>query len=1019
MRPNPVFQGLQIVFCLLILADLGTASAAAEEGRPRILVLCSYSQGDSFADDELNGFMEVYERNFPDAMGPMIEHMDLKRYPEDEHKRLLFDLYRHRYFGKKIDQVVVFDGPATAFALEHRSQLFPEAGLVFAGVAISNRSMISRANGVTCVLARPDVFGTTELMLQLHPGVRHVLVMLDGADDNEHVDAVLQEIENSIPAFKDRLSFTIFRNIDGNLSEMLSAVESLNNSSLVLCGSIRDGRDGWEINKSKALEMISSHSSVPVYGLWDNQLGSGIVGGKLVSGRALGESAATLAVDVLRGKSSNIIQTAASAAKFDWVQMNRFGIARQSLPAGSAVVNVPLSIYEEHSPLILALATMLLSVVLGLVTISALNIRQKSGTERELKESERNYRELAVQLPQTVFELDDRGNIVFINLTGSRAFGIDSQDLSGDMSLLELVAEVDRENANEDIRLALSGNPQVREYRLLKKDGSTFPAIAYSIPVVKDGRTVGIRGIFLDISERKRTELALQESENKFRGLAEKSLVGVYIIQDWRFKYINPRFAEMFGHSIEEMSQKMELKDLVMPDDWPKVQGDFEKCLADEIESINLEGRGIKGNGSLVYIEVFGSKTVYESMPAIVGTALDITEHKRIEEDLIRAKEEAEAGAKAKSEFLANMSHEIRTPMNAVIGMTGLVLDTNLTEEQREYLETIRCSGQALLSIINDILDFSRIERGKIELECQPLRIKSCIEEALNLISPQATEKGLELCFAEVDDIPEPVMGDASRLRQVLINLLSNAVKFTEVGKIEVFAAASEISKDCYEVLFSVKDTGIGISQETVGRLFQPFSQADASTSRKYGGTGLGLAISKRLVELMGGRIWVESREGLGSTFYFTIRAMAARDQLTTDMPKKPEKAYQDGRRDAKELRILLAEDNPVNRRMAILMLRKLGYKADPAANGIEVLEALERLPYDLILMDVQMPEMDGLETTREIIRRWPSSRPRIVALTAHAISGDREKCLEAGMDDYLCKPINLDDLKATLVRVS
>jgi CheY-like chemotaxis protein len=299
-------------------------------------------------------------------------------------------------------------------------------------------------------------------------------------------------------------------------------------------------------------------------------------------------------------------------------------------------------------------------------------------------------------------------------------------------------------------------------------------------------------------------------------------------------------------------------------------------------------------------------------------------------------------------------------------------------------------------------------------LERHPFTLSSCIEEAINLISTLASEKGLKLHYTAEGDIPEAIAGDKSRIRQVLVNLLSNAVKFTQKGEIEVRAKASKLADDNYEIQFSVRDTGIGISQETLDRLFQPFSQADASTSRKYGGTGLGLAISKRLVELMGGRIWVESVEGKGSTFYFTIQAKKSTIPVNKALQVF---MHQDQPKQTRELSILLAEDNMVNQMMAILMHKKLGYNADKVANGLEVLLALESKSYDLILMDVQMPEMDGLQATREIRRRWPSGGPKIVALTAHAIAGDREKCLEAGMDDYLCKPINLEDLKVTLER--
>ena len=1013
--------GLRLALCLLILTDLGTISAEAEDGRPQILILVSYSQANPWVHDEIEGFMQAYYREVSGAPDPMIEYMDCMRYPEKENLRYLLDLYRYKYSKKKLDQVIVFDSPAMAFALEHREELFPGAFLIFDGTNIDtnqmNLQMNLRRERIAGAFQYSDISGTLQAMLQLHPYTKQILVVLDGT---EMGNATRDELNEQSPLFKDILSLPVLQvPQDGNMSQVLMTVEALDKNSLVLCGLFKYDfnydESGKTINSSVATALISSHSQVPVYGLWDFQLGQGIVGGKLISGRVSGANAAALAARVLNGDKTPLMQNSSAVLEFDRVQLERFGISEQSLPRGSEVINLQPTIYEKYNSLILALATMLLSIVLGLVTISALNIRQRSGTEKELKESEQKYRELSVQLPQTTFELDALGNLVFINRFGCQVLGYTNDDLQAGLSIQQVVAEDDKEKMSEDIKLAMQGNPQVREYRLKKRDGSTFPAIAYSIPIVKEGRTVGLRGIFLDISERKRTELALKESENKFRVLAEKSLVGVYIVQDWKFKYVNPRFAEMFGYGVEEMISKMGPRDIAPAGELEKIEDEIQNKFAGENGSLYYEIVGITKKGDLVNIQVFGSMTNYEARPAVVGTALDITERKHIEEDLMRAKEAAEAAARAKSEFLANMSHEIRTPMNAVIGMTSLILETDLNSEQKEYLETIKNSGQALLSIINDILDFSRIESGKIDLECHPFTLSSCIEEALNLISPLVLEKGLKLHYTAEGDILETIVGDKSRIRQVLVNLLSNAVKFTQEGEIEVKTKASRLADDNYEIQFSVRDTGIGISQETLGKLFQPFSQADASTSRKYGGTGLGLAISKRLVKLMGGRIWVESVEGKGSTFRFTILTKRSSVPVNKALPII---THRDSPKQTKELSVLLAEDNMVNQKMAILMLKKLGYNADKVANGLEVLQALERKSYDLILMDVQMPEMDGLQATREIRRRWPSGGPKIVALTAHAIAGDREKCLEAGMDDYLCKPINLEDLNVTLERV-
>ncbi len=664
-----------------------------------------------------------------------------------------------------------------------------------------------------------------------------------------------------------------------------------------------------------------------------------------------------------------------------------------------------------------------------------------------------------------------------------------------------------------------------------------------------------VRGTIDDLHTTERSLLDAQaitrQSESHFRALVQKTSDMTFVIgRDAVLSYVTPSVKDALGFTPEELIGQPALE-FFHPDEREAAQAAFVRALRLTDGVIRTEFRIRKKDGSYIELESHGTNLCdHASVNGVLYNSRDVTERNQARRELVAAKEIAEGALRAKSEFLANMSHEIRTPLNAVIGMSSLLTETELDSTQREYVDTVRTSGDALLEIINDILDYSKLESNMMEVESQPFDLRDCIEDALDLLAGRAADKGIDLIYAMAPNLPSAVIGDVTRVRQILVNLLSNAVKFTERGEVVINITAKATAEGRVEMHFAVKDSGIGIPADRIDRLFRSFTQVDSSTARRFGGTGLGLAISKRLAEFMGGTIWVTSVLGSGSTFHFTLDAAIAQDAeqrpflsnhqpalcgkrvlvvddnminraiiaeqlqrwgmiascvdsvdaamcsidpatdlVITDlqMPDKdgialleamsqredlqqvrrvmlssmgrlphgdaltrlqvaacvskpvktaalhsalmqafgqqvaPSKTRGDviehdlGERVA--LRVLLAEDNAVNQRVALRMLSSLGYRADVASNGVEALEMVRNRQYDLIFMDLQMPVMDGLEATRRIVEMHGARRPRIVAMTANALSGDANTCFAAGMDDYVAKPVRLQDVQRAIKR--
>jgi len=770
------------------------------------------------------------------------------------------------------------------------------------------------------------------------------------------------------------------------------------------------------------------------------------------------------------------------------------------------------------------------------------------GRERQL------LRTIVDAIPHSVYAKDIDGRFTMVNARSLRGLQLSRVEDALGKTYADLVSpEPARRALEQEERIKATGEamPPVEEFKRDPQSGEIQAVSVITKVPLRDatGAVCGIVGVNFDITERQKAEEALQRSLSLQTATLESTTDAILVVnRQGEVTGVNRRFFELWR----------------IPAD-VAANGDDEKLLAFVVDQIKHPEQFL---AKVRYLYAHPDEFTFDllefrdgrfferySQPQRLGDDIvgrvwcfrDVTERMRSQRELERAKLDAEAGARAKSEFLATMSHEIRTPMNGVIGMTSLLLETPLSPEQREFAETIKSSGDTLLTIINDILDFSKIDSGKMELERSAYSPISCIEETLDLLAPKAVEKGLELISMIAPDFPLAVLGDSTRIRQVLMNLVGNAVKFTEQGEVIVGASVERKEGKGIDILISVRDTGIGMSDEVKSRLFQSFSQGDSSTTRRFGGTGLGLVISRRLLELMGGRLAVESTEGEGSMFSLTIPTVVAAEarvhrkggpstfpnkrvlivddnstnarilsehcvlhNLRPTIFARPAEALrsleqelydlalvdmlmpemdgmtfgrqvrsmascrtmpmvlltsagsQDDRAvrelftmcahkplkytrfaeflsailqadptaaapakkpgavenfaDRIPLRILLVEDNPVNQMLARRMLEKLGYTPDLAVDGRMAVEVTHTGQYDLVFMDVLMPEMDGLEATRRIVSGCERrDRPVVIAMTAHAMDGDREKCMAAGMDDYISKPMRMDDLRRVI----
>lgn len=1016
----------------MLLVSLGPAHLYAAQEAKSVLVLHSYDPG--YAHTQL--IQQAIEDVFATGRHRIElteEYLDVRRQRDSFYLRNLIPaLLYHKFQGRRFDLILVSDNDALDLALSLRRELFADIPIVFCGVNFFDSNMLHGAPEVTGVAEVPSFAATIRTALDLHPQTEEIIVLVSNDDKTgKQNEVAFREI---VPQFHNRIRFTFWEDL--SVEELIPRLKQLPETSLVFQMATFKNSFGRTLFSAESAQLISDTSPVPVYSAWRVYLGYGILGGKLIDSYLQGELAAQMALQVLAGEVPDtipVLDAAANRFMFDYQALKKFGVSLKSLPAGSQIINIPASEVRlsRSEAILLTLGT---AVLLFLVLTLAMLLLSRKRYEKALVATNVNLNALIEAAPVAIIDHNNQFRVRTWNRTAEKIFGWKQDEAQGAICpLLEVDGSDSVKNFLHD---TIKGEHIVnKEFQWQKKDGSIVDLSISTAPVLDSaGMKAGVVGIYQDITERKNAENLLQKKTAQFESIFKSSPYAVvYTDLNRRILMTNPALCALFGYDPEELDTQS-AKILYTCEE------EFEEAGRSRFNpTARLQGKPYEAfyrrkDGSVFPSETVGTIVRDEAGHGLgyLGIIRDISAQKtaekqlrdynhKLEEMVERRTEELQesvnialAATQAKSEFLANMSHEIRTPLNAILGYIHLVRQTELSPQLKNYFDKMSFASYVLLDLIDDLLDLSKIEAGKLGLEVGAFDLGEVLDNATSAVYLMVREKGLKLGLSMPEGIPTLLTGDPRRLGQILTNLLSNAVKFTQQGEITLSIELKKNDPEGVTLQFNISDTGIGISKEQQAKLFQAyFSQADSSTTRKYGGTGLGLPLTKQLVDLMGGDISVKSIPGQGSTFSFTATfgVQPLKMQETPQIPKG-----------LSDLNALVVDNNDESREILRNILSAFGLRVTLATSGEAGLAVVadataQGNPFGLVLIERQLPDIDGVDISSRIKSMTRDTKaPAIILVTESGMEDLWLQAKAAGIAEILTKPLCTSTLFSALM---